>query len=534
MALTEAEELELLELEEQESLGQEPIAAAPEQPQSTAEQLDKFSTGMYRGAQRVAGIPFMGAADNLAAGAEKGFAKVLPEFMGGMSSEDYQSVYGDRSNAELARTYMEQKERAKKESPAGFLTGEILTGGAMTGGLGFVPGAVAGGTLAAADAYGTTEGDILDKAKNAAEAGIYSTGLSVAGGKAIDAAGDMIQNVPGALKNLANTQAFRSLGIQKKDAKRLLQDSNKFDRVAQRLYDEDVIGFGSSYESIRDKLADRLTKHGLDIESAVKEADDIISKNPDLAKYQFDVDEFVNQARSRVVDPMKTNANFMTQAPKVESVISGYDVLHKGQKLPLEKAWNYRQQMDQGIDWDALGNAPVVKKGVADVRNIMEEPIAGGVEGALAAGGSPNVNQYLSAKKAYGELATAAPVIENKVAGQLANRTVSPSDYAMGLGGVLQQSVKNPGSSNVEDGLKATLFAMGHKMVRERGSSAIGVTANKLSKLTSILNSPAASQLGEYAAPLMNAMQRGSNALSATHFTLMQNDPKYREMMNQP
>jgi hypothetical protein len=63
------------------------------------------------------------------------------------------------------------------------------------------------------------------------------------------------------------------------------------------------------------------------------------------------------------------------------------------------------------------------------------------------------------------------------------------------------------------------------KLLFPRVTSSLAVTADGLAKLAA--GAPEA--LGRFAPVIQNAVQRGSQAVAATHFILQQSSPEYRE-----
>lgn len=136
------------------------------------------------------------------------------------------------------------------------------------------------------------------------------------------------------------------------------------------------------------------------------------------------------------------------------------------------------------------------------------------------------LDKYQQYKQKYGSYASAAKAAEDQSLRQLSNRYVSPSDYGMGSTGAILGSVT--GHDPIMSGAMG-LGAMGaNKVLRERGSSLAASGANSLAE--ALQGNPQA--FGPYAAPLLQSLQKGNSNLALTHYLLMRNDPRYRQLIN--
>lgn len=129
----------------------------------------------------------------------------------------------------------------------------------------------------------------------------------------------------------------------------------------------------------------------------------------------------------------------------------------------------------------------------------------------------------------FSALEHATKLIKHGLDRQLGNRFISPSDYAVGIAG---------GLANPLGALAALPAAIAHKILREKGSAVIAKLADSIAAsprmqlaATSFGNQlqAAAPNLGEYAAPLLQAFAHSPANGLATHMTWAQANPDYAE-----
>src|SRR5690606_17990314 len=97
-------------------------------------------------------------------------------------------------------------------------------------------------------------------------------------------------------------------------------------------------------------------------------------------------------------------------------------------------------------------------------------------------------NQYMLGKNTYGKLARVLPSATKQSAREISNRAVSASDYGsslgMGLGGAVIGAMSAPEDHRTSSALKSAVtgatLGLGHKFLRERGSSILSSAAQKL------------------------------------------------------
>lgn len=136
---------------------------------------------------------------------------------------------------------------------------------------------------------------------------------------------------------------------------------------------------------------------------------------------------------------------------------------------------------------------------------ILADELDKTVEQHLTAMGA-DASEYGQLKKTYGALADLKKVADRAEAQQLGNRRLSPSDYGIGVAGVLGSMM----SGNVGGILWGAGGAIAHKIIRERGNSVLAVMADSVAKMDGRIASAAKSLAGLSAAPRRAALVASS------------------------
>lgn len=219
--------------------------------------------------------------------------------------------------------------------------------------------------------------------------------------------------------------------------------------------------------------------------------------------------EVVGAGGPRTFDPTyNPEPPAQSQPGSVENVGSGQPFDNQSRTVNLLDAWKMRRGIDQAIDFNKrVPDMPGYQQGLVSVRNNVQQAI----QGAL-----PEEAQGLARR--YHVLQSAEDIAKDTTARQMGNRTISPSDYIAGLGGLVHGG-----------GVSGVAASVGNHVLRTRGGQTAAWGLNNLSKILS--ERPDA--FGPFAGPLLSAAKRGTQALSVTHFLLQQSNPQYRQTIDQ-
>lgn len=243
--------------------------------------------------------------------------------------------------------------------------------------------------------------------------------------------------------------------------------------------------FGSSVESIKNRAAENKDKAWGAVEGAYSSID--------------------KKTGGQSVDLMDVSQRLMEKAKAIEPVPKNLPVI---EKLRAEATWLAQQEgripLKRAQD---LKNQYVFKMADPhthalglDGNNIVRNAYAEGIENSIKKHASAaDAKKWKLGMRNYGSNASAAGAADDRAVANISNRFISPSDYAVGIGSALAGAAK--GGDNIQNSLFGLATSLGHKLLRERGSSMAAVTAKNMSN--AIKNNPGT----------LGAVQRGVSQL---------------------
>ncbi len=503
--------------------------AAPQAPSDMPGVGEALARGAARGATG-------GWQPELSALAEQGMA-AMPQALGGMDPQNYQEMYGNQTNAQLADPYRQENMQAEAAHPVATAVGQmagmapalVATGGNMAAGaaLGGVAGAgeagpgnrlegaVVGAGMGAAATPGTgmlpaatmaaaakATGDLIHNAQTedpTDKRGFGQVATDAALGGVLGAAGAWFGNKMTAaagrgLQKFGEETAIGSAQIPLARAKKFLGEEG-MDRLARALKDERIAQSPSMLKTVQTKVQHSLDQVGTMISESVRGLDEVtqtgLTKTDFLTAMENKLlagEEFQNP--TVVKSAMREVKAMMSKIP--DEVVGDVGVGGATQRdLKPSELWGLAKALDKASGKYATGGS-ARELSRADVLNQVSRRIRGELSTQASALGADAAEGYRSALSKYGVL----------------------KEYAEGVDAKL---LKRFGGKTSIEGFKAA--TIGSQPVRG------GVTAVS-NLLGTIIKKP-----GKYADVLLNAAARGPTAANAVHYVLQKTDPKYQEMV---
>ena len=368
-------------------------------------------------------------------------------------------------------------------------TGPIFKTAAQRVGAAAAGGGVAGAGASEADLTRGKVGEFAgDVAKGAAVGGVLQAGVDKAVGPLSRAAQAGLGRASDKLKDVAEKRAFKAaVGNQAKVYDEAVAQGS-VNRRGRELMDEGVVTFGASAAKIADRSKEKLKEVGAkfdplweELDAAAPAAVSGANMAGAIRKYR---DQIAGGGNKGLVKQLDDAADELEAAGSIS--------FKEAQKQ--KNSWNFYE-----------GQPSAAQK---KVHNKVKSIIGDEMETAVGAvGGQDKLAAYLDIKNKYGTFVGAA-----KSATTLANRQDKNATF-----GLLDLVSASAG------GVPAMLA---NHLVRRRGSSAVAVTADSLAD--ALKSSPEA--LGKYTPIIQDAARRGGQALTTTHFTLMESQPDYRAL----
>lgn len=486
-----------------------------------------------------------GFSDELAAGLEKGFAK-LPEFLGGMSDEEYASIYGNRDNDSLAQVYRDQKAKIAKDNPFAYNTGRMGGGvaqgillrgalGSSGNALNTLPGLMGeGAALASIQSMGDATGDFSNRIQNVPEAAAYGAGAGALGygaGKVLQKGAEGVSRGVDELRELA---FLKSIGGTKRELQGLINKKN----IPQLIDDtKDVIKPFRSFEAISDAAEKGASGIGEEIGMAYQNIDEAI--------------ELAIQGGSRSGRSLQPTArDFIRQMARDLNASVGKDprlapqfgnVLKDLQRRTLALGGPNRRLSlrDMNEIRSALGSKGYNLGRVMDSEGQQafqqaERAIRGRIDSAI--GQVDELGILPGAKEGMGELnrlysnfKPVKDITEGEMGRRTANRLFGLSEQ-LGAGvGIGSELLSPDDSRSIEGGAgKAVLGMLGAAGVKRFGAPVAFTTMDAIKPFVQRMPE----LFGKYAPLLSQAIARGSQDYAVMNYVLSEKDPEYRMMMD--
>lgn len=393
--------------------------------------------------------------------------------------------------------------------------------------------------------------------------------------KALGGLAKKLRGAPAAAKELAEESAVKAATGQGKShllklgkmTRKKPGDYQKFEKAVQRsgrdildeidpVTGERVLKAGDRVKDIAPKAQGAVERYGEQIGN--------IGKGIDALEPQggVSVKNITNKLEAYAKTIPKVGAGKNRRAA-LEEVIEDLKMEHPGGKMPFGKAQELKGQfqfepsdadllisnkkvtnkinriisdeMDEtvGAMSDKFGKVP--KPGTRTVDPATTGPGPGLVKGNLPAETGPSnispedynkvqqirqlLDNYGKLKGKYGSFKQTAGAATDRAVGDFSNRKISPSDYALGIGG----AVGSAAAGDPTPALIGLTAALSHKLVRERGNATAARVLDRISKAAE--NSPEfAKKFGDV---LMKAGEKGPAAMIAVHQSLKKN-PEYQ------
>lgn len=384
-------------------------------------------------------------------------------------------------------------------TPFNSLTGSGRIANAAVNGFG--QGALAGLGGSAADLtrgeIGAATGDTL---LGGSVGGTLSAGIT----SGVEAA----QPIADAVKRFANRRAVDAAGMMLKDY-RLLENQmpGKVDEVGDYLLQNGGVRFGDSTPNVAERLTQMRNTAGNRVGAAIDALDRSSPNGAGISGQQL-----ADMMERQVLRPLQ---RFPAQRDVAARVADEIQQVRALGNRPV--SFDYLEGLKRSYDPAArFGSVPSVGNEMVGAFRDLRGVAMNATEQAAGRVSSPAAGAFDAAKREYGLLAPAEDAATDKTLRLMANRQISPSSYLAGAAGMTGQD----GST-----LKGLAFALGNKLLLDRGSSSAAVTANLTSKALA-----AAGRAGQkYAAAFSAAAARSPAAVAALDFVLTQRDPQYRE-----
>ena len=325
------------------------------------------------------------------------------------------------------------------------------------------------------------------------------------------------------LQDLADNQTVKALGGTQRDIGRLGRGaeateeriSSIADTVRKAKLDDGTKVFKpfSNASDMAEKLVAAEEQAGARLAKVTDKIEGIVQAHPETAP---DLGGFLKQVDTKVLADLNASAipAVRNRALAVEDVLTDMRAkVAAGEEVGFKELRKIRTDLDSVIYQEranaasGIPNLPNPKlQALEKTRGILEDTIEKSADRAAELAGDKTLNgAYQVAKQEFRDLRQAKEMAERWQMRDIGNRTMSPSDYATGIGSALGAISGGVGGlASMGLGMAATA---GHNFIRERGSSVIAHLADQAANIGAL--SKAASQVDSKIASAVGAFIKG-------------------------
>lgn len=299
------------------------------------------------------------------------------------------------------------------------------------------------------------------------------------GGKALAKAG------PG-MKKFAEERAAKALG---RDWKKVLESygPRRLREIGRDMLDNGVVTFGSSSETAGKRLEGLTKDRGDFLGGIIDTLDDATPAGERLdvaglverlrAKLTRDVAP-ANRGAADVVAGELDDVSQMAVPFADRAAREGADIAYKptlsikeGEEL-LKRPYQAKAKSGQ-----AIGTPGSTRDGLQEMARAIKQAIEEHADDVARKHAPDMVGDFKAAKSAYGKAAEAMSVAGKQGDRDLINNFVTPTDYGAAITGATAA-----GADLATGGISGAAAAIGHHLLKKRGSSAVAVGSDALAK----------------------------------------------------
>ncbi len=431
-----------------------------------------------------------------------------------------------KKHRDISRARFAAEERA---NPKAFFAGEM--GGALATapltGAATLPKAMLQGGLYA---FGKAEGDPLN------QIGETITGVATGGlgqkaftspyvKEGLKKGAAKVADIGQGLKEKAERYAFDALGGVKKHVDAAAQ-KGRINPIGRELLDEGLLSWLPSRTKLAEKISERREEVGQTIGGILDKLDNIVSelkaKAPSDKQKAIYGNHFVNRLKKEVLPGLKANPAIADDvAPYIENKLEAIGEKFKDKYMSFQEAEKLKRQFQDLIKYEKMSPTPKME-GLKNLASSMRGNVENYAEGFAKKYGDPDLLQkFKSAKQKYGNLAQAEDIVSDRVSRDIANRSVSPSDYLTGAGAAI--TAASQGADFLGASAAAAGVALANQLARRYGNQASAVTLDAVGNMLKT----APEKLGKYGPVFEKALrERGPQALNVLVNVGMKKDPE--------
>jgi len=484
----------------------QPVPQPEDQPKTSAAQA---------GLEHFGQAASMGYLPQLQALAEPLTDKLYAAMEGKQAPENNKD-YVQRRDENISRMNQEAKEHPYA-ALGGLLAGSVAGGAGVAGAMPskikqlsmLKQAALTGGAQGLIQNPGDTEGQLSGpQLEERAKGGAIGAAVGGAAEKLLGG----IQQAPAALKEFAQTKAFKSSGAMLKDFRKAFS-RDQVNELGQSMIDNKLIGAGMTFDSVAEKSAQIKQQTGKQIGEIYDRLSDLAQKNPDSIRNSFAIadpetvaSDLTSAVRnSKVMPKLNAQAYRETMDKMIDQIASS------GQTHDVRFLNDVIGEIDNKINWSKrTPEMSDLQQGLVAMRRTLRQKVndiadrLGGTDEALS-------QQLKILNKQYGNMTEINRIAIDRTGREQANRLLSPSDYGTaGIGALIGSQFGSTPEERLKHAVMGAGLGVANKAARLYGNPLMVQAASKagqaLAPLSNVPNNPAL--VGAGAAGIANQQRR--------------------------
>lgn len=544
MELTEKERAELEELRARKSASTPTSGLSPEEAAELKDLRARKTSkdpkmGFWEALGRTASqVGSFGFADEAQPHVERTLAN-LPEWMGGMSDQEYKDAYDNSSPKAETEEVRRMAKKAMADRPGASMAGAVLGGGISTAPLmALAPAITSARTALAVGALGGTEAGLLalgeseeeefgGRVKDALKGAGIGAGLSFlfpAAGKVAKIGTSALKNTSKGAMKMSNRLARRALGFERGSINKLRGGAKRADEIGGILRDEGMFNKGMGLEAMKESIED-IQKRTRETISNIY--NDKALKNNTATTGEVFIDKVEGEVGKRFRGKQLRAAEETQLDKAIEDVMKYADDQGNISFLNLWKA-------KQDIGDFAFGRGATLenREAAKDTWRVLSDVLDDSIE-QFKDKETKEALKY--ANKLYNATREGMDVLNVKINRQAGNKSIGLTDViATGAGGTIGSTLGPAGAA------AGSMAVLGAKRLAEQRGPQVGTQVMKKAakaldakKVSQALNLPEKALNSKYGRVLLKTAERGELPLASTHYILMQRDPDYKRFVEE-
>lgn len=252
------------------------------------------------------------------------------------------------------------------------------------------------------------------------------------------------------------------------------------------------MGLGKIGNSIEDNAAiAKATAEatGTQIGETYKLVDSLMADHPEAAQSLPGWSDLFATLRKDFLAPMADKPSMDTISTRLSGMVDRYEEVYGSKPFTLESAWEMSKDIGNAMNWSSPELKPV-NKALNAMRHVVQgfnsdvaERVIPNVPGTENVMGQLGGSQLIAnLNRQYSVSTLASDILKDRISASATNRTFSPSDHLVGLGGALLGAGEGIAGA-LTGGASGIGLGLVNKLARQQGNQLLAATSYRLAAI---------------------------------------------------